>query len=242
MEPRHLLRFLSEHTLAPKHPRAATAHGPLDYLSVTLSCRSCSKTQESVLRDCLGILPSCSCGARFEADGIQELISRLAAIEAAGTPATSVFSARARSSVLLVEDDAASELLTVRVIDRCDVPCQVHVARDGRQALEFLGNPASPRVDLVLLDVCMPVLDGFGVLRHLRADETLHRLPVVMLSTTTEPSAVDEAFLLGANGYVAKGGNLARFREDITATLRFWLVTSLRPQPEPAQSNYYPDL
>ena len=242
MEARQLLRFLSEHTVTPKQWRSPAAGGPLDYLAVTLRCSACGVTKEIALRDCMGLTPTCACGAHYLGEGVEELLSRLTAIEALGAVSSSASSARVKPGVLLVEDDAASELLTVRVIERCEVACQVHVARDGRQALDFLADTSRPRIDLVLLDVCMPILDGFGVLRHFRGDETLRRIPVVMLSTTTEASAVDEAFALGAAGYVAKGGSLGKFREDITATLRYWLLTSLRPQVDAVQPNYLADL
>lgn len=242
MEARNLLRFFNEHRITAKSRRSASASGgPFDYLTVSLTCAHCGSRSETPLRDCQHLRPHCTCGQRLEIAAVQELVERVAAIEppaALVEPQGEHPVSRSRSVVLLVEDEPASEMLTVRAIERSGVSCDIHVERDGRQALRFLQDSSKPRPDLVLMDICMPMLDGLDVLRNVRGDDGLRTVPVVMLSTTTEPGMIEAAFAAGASGYVAKGSSLSIFREDITSTLRFWLQTSLRPRPIAAERDF----
>jgi CheY-like chemotaxis protein len=247
MEAQHLLRFFNEHQIARNPAGLSTPDGPLDYLRVTLRCRACSSQRDYALRDCVGIVPRCTCGAVYDSAGVEELITRVASIAApARAPAgrnastSEEMTNMKRHSVLLVEDDAASELLTVKCIHRSDISCDVHVARDGRQAVDFLNAATARRPDLILLDLSMPVMDGFEVLRVLRAEETFRHLPIVMLTTSNQPEAVEEAYDLGANGYVVKGPSLSKFRDDVAATLRYWLLASLRPPADSRTSSMSP--
>lgn len=140
---------------------------------------------------------------------------------------------RTKHTILLAEDEPASELLTLKVLETGEFPVDVHVTRNGGETWDFLKDAAKPRPDLVLLDLCMPVMDGMEVLRRVRSHECLRLLPVVVLSSANLPLTIREAYLAGANAFVAKGQSLAQLREDLAATLRFWLKACVRPSAAP---------
>ena len=102
--------------------------------------------------------------------------------------------------VLLVEDDDSLALLAQRTLER--EKFSVQRAVDGPQALELLAQDPLPR--LVLLDVMLPKLDGFEVLRRIRADARTRDLPVIMVTSFSRDEDAARARALGANGYIVK--------------------------------------
>ena len=89
------------------------------------------------------------------------------------------------------------------------------------------------RPSLVLLDLNMPQLDGLGVLDAIRADASLHDIPVVMLTTSREQSDIQACYQRGANGYLVKPPDLSVFADTLKATLAFWLGLNQIAQPQP---------
>ena len=121
--------------------------------------------------------------------------------------------------VLLVEDDEDHVFLVRRALaDLDDTAVSVEVAGDGQQALERL---ARARFDpdglpqLLLLDLKMPRLDGLEVLRRIRAEETAHGLPVVVLTSSERQEDREQALRLGATWFVCKPTDGARFRAEV---------------------------
>jgi CheY-like chemotaxis protein len=102
--------------------------------------------------------------------------------------------------VLLVEDDDSLALLAQRTLER--EKFSVQRAVDGPQALELLAQDPLPR--LVLLDVMLPKIDGFEVLRRIRADARTRDLPVIMVTSFSRDEDAARARALGANGYIVK--------------------------------------
>lgn len=118
------------------------------------------------------------------------------------------------TEVLIIEDDA----LNVRLLEEI---CQAagyatRTARDGVEGLEAI---AAKRPDLVLLDVMMPRLDGYGVLMALRAQPTTAELPVVMVTALNNEQARTRCIDLGADDYVSKPFRIAELRERMHSTL-----------------------
>jgi len=128
--------------------------------------------------------------------------------------------------VLLVEDDDDHVFLIRRALrDLGDATIAVDVARTGEEALERLrrgrfDSQALP--ELVLLDLKIPRLDGFEVLRGIRADRTLRSLPVVVLTSSEEESDREQALRLGATWYVCKPVDGARFRTEVQQVAARW--------------------
>ncbi len=140
-------------------------------------------------------------------------------------------------TILLVEDNASDEKLTLLAFKTCGVSNDVIVARDGAAALEFLFSegPDSPRADrplptLVLLDLKLPKIDGLEVLRRIRGDERTRLLPVIVLTASREDEDVVNSYQLGANAYVRKPVEFSEFAQAAKTLGLFWLLLN---QPVP---------
>ncbi len=135
------------------------------------------------------------------------------------------------SRVLLVEDNADDEALTVRALRKLDPTCVVDVARDGQQAVDYLNAEDAPRPDLILLDLKLPKLNGIEVLRVARANVTMKTVPTVMLTSSDEPSDLMGSYEAGASGFVRKPVGYEEYVDVVRALGRFWLQVNLR-QPQ----------
>jgi CheY-like chemotaxis protein len=103
--------------------------------------------------------------------------------------------------LLVDDDDVAVELTRIQLIDGNRLQCKLIVAQDGQQALARLRDTD---IDLVLLDINMPRMDGFELLERMRAEKLLDRAAVVMCSTSSYQNDVSRAQELGACGYLTK--------------------------------------
>ncbi|MBI5106672.1 MAG: response regulator [Solirubrobacterales bacterium] len=117
--------------------------------------------------------------------------------------------------VLLVEDDPGDVLLIEEAFDDNKVHNNLHVVRDGEQALDFLlgqgAHAGAPRPDLVLLDLNLPRKDGREVLAEVKANEELRTIPIVVLTTSEAEEDVLRSYELHANAYVTKPVDFERF-------------------------------
>jgi CheY-like chemotaxis protein len=124
-------------------------------------------------------------------------------------------------SILLVEDDAGHARLIEKNLRRSNITNEVVTVGDGQQALDYLfgegqyagGQCASPL--LVLLDLNMPVLDGYQVLERMKVDERTRRIPVIVLTTTDDTREVSRCYELGCSVYVTKPVDYQQFSEAI---------------------------
>ena len=136
--------------------------------------------------------------------------------------------------ILLVEDDSANAELTRACLLRGEgVASEVVIARDGVEAIDYLFDPereAHQMPGLVLLDLQMPRMDGFAVLRRMRAAERTRFVPVVMLTSSVRPEDVRMAYCLGANGYLDKiSSDGVGWTEMVQTVARYWLRMNLTP-------------
>jgi CheY-like chemotaxis protein len=127
--------------------------------------------------------------------------------------------------ILLVEDNEDDVELTLRAFARADVIYEIVVVRDGAQAIDYVqrmsGDEGVPQV--VLLDLKLPRLDGFEVLRRLRSDERTRRLPVVVLTSSDEEQDMAACYDLGANSFLRKPVDFARFVDTARQLGSYWL-------------------
>jgi two-component system, response regulator len=146
-----------------------------------------------------------------------------------------------RKVILLVEDNADDEALTLRALARNNIGNEVVVARDGEEALDWLfcvGRHAQrdPRDQpaLVLLDLKLPKVDGLEVLRRIREHPDTKLVPVVILTSSREEMDRLQGYSNGANSYVRKPIDFAHFVEAVRQVGLYWLVLN-EPPPDRRQ-------
>jgi two-component system, response regulator len=138
--------------------------------------------------------------------------------------------------ILLVEDNADDEKLTLRALQKNNIRNQVVIARDGAEALDFLfatGAHAGRSLELmpqvILLDLKLPKLSGLEVLRRLRTDNRTKLLPVVILTSSNEEQDRITSYGLGANSYVRKPVDFSQFSDAARQLGLYWLVLNEPP-------------
>ena len=141
-----------------------------------------------------------------------------------------------QKSILLVEDNPDDEALTLRALKKNKVANSVIVARDGAEAVDFLfgtgahaGRDVNDLPQIVLLDLKLPKLDGFEVLRRIRADDRTKMLPVVILTSSKEERDVVQGYRDGCNSYVRKPVNFDEFVDAARQLGLYWLLLNEGP-------------
>ncbi|GAA4431142.1 response regulator [Actinokineospora soli] len=136
--------------------------------------------------------------------------------------------------VLLVEDDEGDVLMTREAFEHYKIRNELHVVRDGEQAVKFLrreGNFAdAPRPDLILLDLNLPRFDGRQVLAEIKSDAALRSIPVVVLTTSEAEEDIVRSYELHANAYVTKPVDFDRFIEVIRKIDEFFVTVVKLPE------------
>jgi CheY-like chemotaxis protein len=124
-------------------------------------------------------------------------------------------------TILLVEDDPGHALLIEKNLRRAGIANNIITLNNGQKAVDFLfkkgeysgdGNPAPP---LILLDLNLPVLDGYQVLKAIKNDDRTKSIPVVILTTTDNPHEVARCYELGCNVYITKPVEYDQFSDAI---------------------------
>lgn len=136
--------------------------------------------------------------------------------------------------ILLVEDNPTDVLLTREALAEAGMNVDLHVAEDGEAALDFLERRATfsraPRPDLVLLDLNMPKKDGRSVLADMRKNQNLRRIPVVVLTTSSQKEDIEKSYNLCANCYIQKPVDFNRFSEVVRLIEHFWFDVATLPE------------
>ena len=135
--------------------------------------------------------------------------------------------------ILLVEDNPGDVRLTKEALKEGKVYSNLHWAKDGVEALEFLRRQGkfadAPRPDIILLDLNLPKKDGREVLSEIKNDENLKRIPVVILTTSKAEEDVLRSYQLHANCYVTKPVDLEKFIGVVESIDKFWLTVVTLP-------------
>lgn len=141
-----------------------------------------------------------------------------------------------KNTILLVEDNPDDEALTVRALEINKLQTELVVARDGAEAIEYLfaegqyaGRDINQLPALVLLDLQLPKIDGFGVLKRLRASKHTKHLPVVILTSSAEQEDILDSYGLGANSYVRKPVDFDEFIKTVGQLGPYWLTINQHP-------------
>lgn len=136
--------------------------------------------------------------------------------------------------ILLIEDNPGDVRLVLETLPRKDTRYDLHVVRNGVEALEFLRHTGrftnSPRPDLILLDLNLPKKNGTEVLAEIKIDKDLCRIPVIVLSASGAPADIKTAYNLHANCYLVKPIELDQFNSVIAGIRDFWLTKAALPE------------
>lgn len=144
-------------------------------------------------------------------------------------------------ALLLVEDSAEDAALIISALQQALPANQIVVCESGEAALDFLHvrgayahRPAHELPALILLDLNLPGMSGFEVLRELRNSPRTRLLPVIVFSASVEQVDVSRATELGANSYVRKSLDFAKLAENLDLLARYWLGLNIAP-PVPSR-------
>ena len=143
--------------------------------------------------------------------------------------------------IVLVEDNPDDAELTLHALRKENLANNIHVARDGEEALEFLfcnganaDRSLEPPPKVILLDVKLPKVDGMEVLKRLKADVRTRTIPVVILTSSKEDRDLIKSYNLGANSYIQKPVDFEQFRNTVKSLGLYWLLIN-QPAPRPTQ-------
>jgi CheY-like chemotaxis protein len=137
--------------------------------------------------------------------------------------------------ILLVEDDDADVLLLERAFEELAIKNPVHRVKNGEQAMEYLSQMQQSNDNcqhlpaLILLDINVPRMGGLSVLKEIKQNQYLKRLPVVMLTTSSLTSDIDTAYDRGANSYLIKPVKYREFVGLIDKLNQYWLEENAQP-------------
>jgi CheY-like chemotaxis protein len=138
--------------------------------------------------------------------------------------------------ILLVEDNPHDIELTLRALTRRNLANKVHIVRDGAEALEYVFADGAyeqrdtaqvPRV--ILLDLKLPKVSGFEVLRKIKSDERTKIIPVVVLTSSREERDLVESYRLGVNSYIVKPVDFDKFLDSVGELGLYWLLLNQPP-------------
>ncbi|MFO1499375.1 MAG: response regulator [Verrucomicrobiota bacterium] len=149
----------------------------------------------------------------------------------------SAHSAESKPVVVVAEDNEDDYLLLCRAFQRAGIDAVIKRGRDGEEAKQLLcqlAGAATPALCL-LVDLKMPVMDGFDLLSYVKSDHQLKGIPAVVLTTSANPTDLQRAYQLGANSYLVKPSRFETLVEMSRALGDWWLNANLliRPLPPP---------
>ena len=135
--------------------------------------------------------------------------------------------------ILLVEDNEGDILLTKEAFEASKVKIEISVAKNGQEALDFLFMRGEfigvKKPDLILLDINIPIFNGHEVLRQIKDDPFLKKIPVIMLTTSSNQNDLHKAYETHCNSYVKKPLEMSEFLNTILKIEEFWLQLTTLP-------------
>ena len=129
--------------------------------------------------------------------------------------------------ILLIEDDNVDVMTVERVFRDLKIANQLVSTSNGEQALEYLRTNGNKKPCVILLDLNMPKMNGTEFLKIVKTDESLKKIPVVVLTTSSQQRDVVESFKLGAAGYMVKSVDYGKFVETIRTINLYWTLSEL---------------
>ncbi|TMD12162.1 MAG: response regulator [Chloroflexi bacterium] len=139
--------------------------------------------------------------------------------------------------ILMVEDNADDEALTLHELRKYHLTNRIQVVRDGQEALEYVfctGRYATRDIKdqphVILLDIKLPFVDGLEVLKRIKSDPRTRTIPVVMLTSSREERDLIESYRFGVNSYIVKPVDFDQFKESARTLGMYWLLLNKPPK------------
>jgi CheY-like chemotaxis protein len=140
--------------------------------------------------------------------------------------------------ILIVEDSMPDYLTVVRVFRKLGYENAIFHCESGQEALDYLHHKGeyeneaeAPRPVVILLDLNMPGTDGREVLKHIKTDENLKAIPVVIFTTSDSERDIEDCYRNGANSYITKPVDLEKLLNVMDVFKNYWFKTSALPAP-----------
>jgi CheY-like chemotaxis protein len=141
------------------------------------------------------------------------------------------------SPILLVEDEPTNVFFFQHAAAKVEITNPVHVARDGKEAMDYLEGVGEfsdrakhPLPGLVVLDLRLPLVTGFEVIQRIRANPALRKLIVVMLTSSASDADIDKAYALGVNAYLVKPLGIVELMALVQSLKDFWITHNRPPR------------
>jgi hypothetical protein len=138
-----------------------------------------------------------------------------------------------RYPILMAEDNPDDVLITKRAWKKGNIKNKLYIVNNGEEALQFLykqeAHVNAPTPSLMLLDLKMPRVDGFEVLKTIKQDPQLKKMPVIMLTTSNREKDIQLAYDLGCNSYIVKPVGYENFLKAIVDINRYWIILNEIP-------------
>ncbi len=139
-------------------------------------------------------------------------------------------------NILLVDDSEDDIMIARKAFAQLSFPHKLETAMSAQSALDYLHcrgkyadrKPVLP--DLLLLDINMPIINGFALLKILKADQLLRKIPVIILTSSSAREDVSRSYECGAASYLTKPGSFEGLKNLIGDFTRYWLTVSALPQ------------
>ena len=135
--------------------------------------------------------------------------------------------------ILLVEDNPDDIIIAKRAFTKGRIRNKLYVVHDGEEAIDFLKKRGefkdAPTPALVLLDLKMPKVDGFEVLKEIKSDENLKSIPIIVLTSSERDGDIERAYQLGCNSYIVKPVNFENFIKTVIEIKQYWLIVCKIP-------------
>ena len=140
-------------------------------------------------------------------------------------------------TILIVEDSDDDYMATVRAFKKANMINPVQRCTNGDQAIDYLlqrgefSEPdKAPRPNIILLDLNLPGTDGKEVLRIIKTDPNLQKIPVIVLTTSNAEQDIEQCYAAGANSYVQKPVDLVGFIQSVARLTDYWFNVSILPK------------
>lgn len=139
--------------------------------------------------------------------------------------------------IIIVEDNDADAELTLRALKKNNLSNHIIRMADGQEVIDYLLNPENDLAEmtynnqkLILLDLKLPKMSGVEVLTILKSDQRTKKIPIVVLTSSTEETDIEECYRLGVNSYIVKPVEFDKFMESVQKLGLYWLLLNQYPQ------------